>query len=189
MSGEKAPTPPSAGGGGAPAGGCVAPCPTSTYGTAITIEGSDDFKKKTIEALDAIKKTPTGAKMLKSIEDSGKKLTFKESSTGNSASPIDGAKAQRKADGTPGEGSGSTVRYNPNKPQVGDGSEPWMTRPPAVGLAHELIHAYHSANGTNDFTPKGEDMAVGVPPYDTEAVTENKIRDEWTPKQPNRPHY
>ncbi len=64
-----------------------------------------------------------------------------------------------------------------------------MTRPPGVGLGHELVHAYHSANGTNDFTQKGEDMAVGVAPYDKEDVSENKMREQWDPKQPLRPRY
>ena len=189
MSNETSPTPPSSGSGGTPAACTTTACPDpSKYGKAITIEGDDDFKKKTRQCLDAINKTPTGAKMIKSIEDSGKKVTFKETSQGNSAQ-AKSSKAKRKADGSPGDGSSSTVKYNPTKTQIGDGSEPWMKRPPCVGLAHELVHVYHSANGTGDFPPKSEDMAVGVPPYDTEPVTENKIRDEWTPKQPQRPRY
>ena len=142
-----------------------------------------------IDALDEIKSTPTGAAMLKSIEDSGKPVTIKATSGGNGARPLDGANAKRKTDGTPGSGSGTVVSFNPDRKQIGDGSEPWMTRPPAVGLAHELVHADHSANGTNDFTPAGEDMAVGLPPHDTQPFTENKIRDEWKPKQPKRPRY
>lgn len=190
MSSGKKTTSPTSGSGASPACSPTASCADSgKYGKAITIDGSDDFKKKTKECLDAINKTPTGAKMLKSIEDSGQKVTFQETSNGNSATPDDRSKAQRKADGTPGAGTGSTVKYNPNKTQIGDGSEPWMTRPPCVGVAHELVHVYHSANGTNDFTQKGEDMAVGNAPYDTEPVTENKMRDEWTPKQPQRTHY
>ena len=33
------------------------------------------------------------------------------------------------------------------------------------------------------------DMAVGLPPYDKQSFTENKIRNEWNPKQPQRPRY
>ena len=96
MSDNKTPTSPSAGSGGTPAACTTTPCPDAgKYGTAITIEGTDEFKKKTKECLDALNSTPTGAKMIKSIEDSGKKVTFKETSGGNSASPLDGSKATR----------------------------------------------------------------------------------------------
>jgi uncharacterized Zn-binding protein involved in type VI secretion len=175
------------GGGGGAAGGGGAPVPT-TYGS-IKLEGTPAERQKMIKALDDIKATPTGAAMLKSIDDSGQQVTIKATTGGNGAAPLDRANAQRKADGSPGSGSGSTVSFNPDRGTIGDGSEPWMTRPPAVGLAHELVHAEHSAHGTNDFTPAGEDMAVGVAPYENQPFTENKIRDEWNPKQPQRPHY
>ncbi len=170
----------------------VQPCPLTvpnTYGKGIKLEGNEEFRKKTIAELDRINKTPSGAKMLKSIDDSGKTVTIKQTSDGNGASPADISKAKLRSDGKPGEGSDTTVKFNPDKTQIGDGSEAWMKRPPGVGLAHEMVHAYHNANGTNDFTAKGEDMAVGVAPYDKEPVTENKIREEWDPKQPLRPHY
>lgn len=190
MSDSRPTSSPRAGGGAAPAACTTGTCPApNTWGSAITVNGSDDFRARTRQCLDTLNATPTGARMLRSIEASGHRLTFVESTAGNSASPTDAAAAQRRGDGTPGAGSDSTVRYNPNRTRVGDGSEPWMTRPPCIGLSHELVHAYHSANGTNDFTPAGEDMAVGVPPYDTNDVTENKIRHEWTPRQPARPHY
>ena len=155
----------------------------------ITIDGDDAFRKKTIEALDGIKKTPTGAKLLESLKNGGKPITIRPSTTGNGASPIDARKAVRKTDGTRGEGTGSIVSFNPDRRVIGDGSEPWHTRPPGVGLAHELIHANHSARGTNNFTAEGEDMAVGLGTHAHDAFTENKIRDEWNPKQPTRTHY
>lgn len=174
------------GAGGAP-GGQPNQVPT-TYGS-IKLEGTPAERLKMIKALDQIKATTSGAAMLKSIDRSGQQVTIKATTSGNGALPLNRVNAQRKADGTPGSGSGSTVNFNPDRGTIGDGSEPWMTRPPAVGLAHELVHADHSAHGTNDFTPAGEDMAVGVPPYDKQPFTENKIRNEWKPKQPQRPHY
>jgi hypothetical protein len=169
-----------------PIAGVTTQCPPPT---GFKIEGDDDFRKKTTECLAKIGKTPSGAKMLKAIGDSGQTVTIKKTSGGNGAGPTDKSKAQPMADGSPGAGSGSTVYFNPDKPQIGDGSEDWMKRPACVGLAHELVHAYHNANGTNDFTSKGEDLAVGVPPYDKEPVSENTIRSEWDPKQPARTHY
>jgi hypothetical protein len=91
-----------------------------------------------IQALDQIKATPTGADMLRSIDGSGQQVTIKATASGNGAGPLDRANAQRKADGSPGSGSGSTVYFNHYRGTIGDGSEPWMTRPPAIGLAHEL---------------------------------------------------
>lgn len=166
----------------------TATCESPAYGSAITIDGDDDFKRKARACLDAIKNTPTGAKMLREIESSGHKVTIKKTSGGNGAdaSSWDGG---RKDDGTPGTGCDTTVNYNPDKTQISDGSETWMNRPACIGMAHELVHAWRNAKGINDFTAKGEDMAVGVSPYENEAVTENKIRDEWTPKQPKRPRY
>ncbi len=167
----------------------VTGCPDSgKYGDAITIDGSEDFRKKTRLCLEAISKTATGAKMLKAIESGGKAVVIKETSGGNGID-ADSYDAERKADGTPGAGCNSTVHYNPTKTQIGDGSEGWMKRPPCIGLGHELVHAYHNSRGTNDFTQMGEQMAVGLDVYESETVSENKLRDEWKPKQPKRTQY
>ena len=189
MSGNKKTTPPSSDDGGCPADGGPPACPSGDYCKGIKTDGNDDFKRKTSACLDKIKATPSGAAMLKNLCGGSTTTTIKQTSGGNGAAPDDTSKAQRKPDGSPGVGSGSTIHFNSDRTQIGDGSEPWMNRPSCIGLAHELVHAYHSANGTNDFTSKGEDMAVGVPPYDTEPISENTIRSEWTPKQPARPHY
>ena len=86
------------------------------------------------------------------------------------------------------------------------GSEDWQTRPPAVGLAHELIHARHAQEGSidlgsspNDSKPDGsggtattlteEARTVGLPPYENEPYTENQIRSQWNPPQDERPYY
>ncbi|TCJ14778.1 hypothetical protein EZJ19_08970 [Parasulfuritortus cantonensis] len=83
-----------------------------------------------------------------------------------------------------------------------------MANPAAVRRAHELVHAAHAANGTidvkqedNDSRPDpadpkkmtqekhGEVRRVGVPPYDKEPYSENRIREQWSPKQATRPWY
>jgi type VI secretion system secreted protein VgrG len=189
-----------AGGGAAPPGGVLIgmigdmpvykmPNGTVKVGKAIVIKNDSAFQSAVLRDLAQIQSTPTGAKLLKSIDSSGQTVNINKSGAGNGASPVDGAKAVRKADGTPGDGTGSNVSYNPGKTSIGDGSKPWHTRPPAVGLAHELMHTNHSAHGTNDFTQTGEDMVVGNPPHDTQPFTENKVRSEWHPKQPNRDTY
>ena len=61
-------------------------------------------------------------------------------------------------------------------------------RPPAIGLAHELIHAYHNARGDQsgaDFgsfsTTLFELLCVGMSPWAAYPVTENAIRGAWPP--------
>jgi len=185
----------------------TAPCPLTpkTYGKAIKIEGDEEFRKKTIKALDDLKKTPTGKAMLESIEKSGKTVTIKPTTGGNSESAETGD-GFVGPDGKPGKGTNSTVLFNPDNQKIG--TEPWETRPPAIGLAHELIHAEQDANGTtkrgktdNDKvkdpsdptkiqqTPTYEAETAGIPPHDKGKFTENKIRSEWDPKQPERKWY
>lgn len=170
----------------------------------IALEGSDAFKEKTQAALKEIAATPSGAAMLAALKDSGKTVTIKETGDGNGCNGFtDDAMTK---DGKPGAGSNSTVLFNPERKSIG--SEPWETRPPAVGLGHELVHATHAAKGEvdlkkvdNDSKPDPSDpkktaqelaeevRTAGVPPYDKEPYSENKLRDEWTPKQPARAWY
>ncbi len=121
----------------------------STYGTGIKIEGDEDFRRKTIAALDDIKKTPTGAAMLADIDKSGKTVTIKPTTGGNAVNGLSSG-AFVGNDGKPGSGSDSTVLFNPDRTKIG--AEEWENRPPAVGLAHELVHADHAANGSVDMT-------------------------------------
>jgi uncharacterized Zn-binding protein involved in type VI secretion len=138
-------------GSGASGGAAPAP-PASTFGSAIKIEGDDNFKRQN------------------------------------------------------GAGGDSTVEYNPTNNNIG--TEDWQTRPPAVGLAHELVHATHASRGEVDMTPVANDSVkdpahpdqtakapteevrtAGIAPFDKEPYSENTIRNEWKPKQKPRPHY
>lgn len=181
------------------------PSVPTTYGKGIKLDGDEEFRKKTIEGLDKIKKTPTGKAMLDAIDASGKTVTIKETSGGNAVTGFNN-NAMQKADGTKGSGSDSTVSYNPDRTSIG--SEPWETRPPEVGLAHELVHATHAADGDintqqvqNDSKPDPSDptkfatemneevRTVGISPYDKEPYSENKIRAEWETSLPQREWY
>ncbi|WP_428650948.1 M91 family zinc metallopeptidase [Roseibium sp.] len=197
------------GGGGAGAGAGAAGAGavgTTNVGPAIKIEGTQEFRAKTAAALAKIAQTPSGAKMLYDIQNSGKTVTIVETSGGNE---VTGFTADGMVDGSgnPGSGSNSTVHYNPDRTSIGS-EEPWMTRPPEVGLAHEMAHAAHAANGEidttkvdNDHKPdpsdptknakviKEEARTAGIPPYDNEPYSENTIRNEWDPKQPERTYY
>ncbi|HEX4807765.1 MAG TPA: hypothetical protein VH325_02475 [Bryobacteraceae bacterium] len=82
---------------------------------------------------------------------------------------------------------------------AGDGSRSWVTwdagdpeywlnqrRPPAVALAHELLHAYFNLKGLQPGVEDGhfstvlfEYRCVGIGPWDEQTPSENTIRREW----------
>ncbi|GAA4051496.1 hypothetical protein GCM10022409_42890 [Hymenobacter glaciei] len=165
------------------------------------------FRNQVITDLEKIYATHTGKKMLESLADSGKKVTIHHSINGNA---IGGYRVPEgrflQVDG-PGIGTDSNIAYNPSVESVGK-EDVWETRPPAIGLAHELIHAEQAAYGRmpTGKAPNGpllkhpdskaekladirELEAVGVPPHDKYPFSENKIRAEWDPKQPPRDWY
>jgi len=58
-------------------------------------------------------------------------------------------------------------------------------RPAAIGLAHELIHALHNSRGVNMklVAKNGENIeeiiTTGMPPYNFEELSDNKMRTQW----------
>jgi uncharacterized Zn-binding protein involved in type VI secretion len=158
-----------------------------------------NYQDKVLADLKLIEETPTGKALLQSLNDAGGATIKKtEPKKGNSCD------FER------------VVSYNPDKETIG--TEAWETRPPAIGLAHELIHANHMATdtlhikdtgemetydnyGPNDSKPNPADKdnpplelleelyTVGIPPNDTDPYTENKIRSEWSTPQPQREWY
>lgn len=96
----------------------------------------------------------------------------------------------------PGTGSRSHVRFDPN----GSASckiDPAMNRrPPAIGLAHELIHSLHGSQGTSlqwvvdaGGACLEEVVTTGLPPYNFEELSDNKMRTQWSSKLPLRTQY
>jgi len=193
------------GGAGGGAGGAPGPVGTTNVGPSIQVKGTEEFREKTVQALAKIAQTPSGAKLLNDLHRSGKTITIVETAGGNGASYSGNPNVD--AHGHAGPGADTTVKYNPNKTSLGPGPA-WKTRPPEIGLAHELIHAKHASSGErdasmvqNDHKPdpadptkfaqvkKEEARTVGFPPYDNEPYSENSIRKEWDPPQPERPFY
>ena len=159
--------------------------------TNIIIDGDAEFVAQVKSNLKSIYQTPTGKKLIESLKNEKAEITIVPTLKGNSCS-LNGGK--------------SIVNFNPIKENIN--SEPWGNRPPAIGLAHELIHSHQSATNSiskdlvdndnkMDFadptkvlkTKKVEVEAVGVHPFDTGEFTENKIRAEWDPQQPLREYY
>jgi len=97
---------------------------------------------------------------------------------------------------TPGKGVSCYIRWNPDNDFIGNKSKfdvnapenRWRMRPPWIGLAHELIHAWRYLTGrcifssrSNTEQPKlAEWLTVGLAPVDQGKYTENGIRyDAW----------
>ena len=203
-------SPPAPAEGGAPpsAPATSPPIIEEAYSKGIEIKGTKEFIETTKDHLDNIGKTPTGKKLLESLAESGKTTTIIQTSGGNEAPPknfkaalakgstLKWEDSSKKEHSLTGDGSGSdtTVKYNPDRKSIGKGKEDWQTRPPEVGLAHELVHADDAAHGKMDGEKKDgvynyERQAVGLPPYEDKAISENKIRSEWDPTQTARPRY
>jgi type VI secretion system secreted protein VgrG len=180
------------------------PTDSANYGKAIKIKGSEEFQKKVLADLAAIKKTVTGAKLLDALDKSGKTVMIEQTNGGNSTGGF--TSEAKSKDGDWGNGSDSTIKYNPDLKAIS--TNKWGTRPPAIGLAHELIHSKHAAEGSVDTTKVDNDSkpdpadpkktakeldeevrAVGLPPHEDEDITENNIRNEWDPPQSKREWY
>jgi hypothetical protein len=96
---------------------------------------------------------------------------------------------------TPGPGSDSTVSFNHAKTFHCVGDPAMHQRPPAIGLAHELIHALHNSTGMNlSLVKKNEEnieelITTGIAPYNFEDLSDNKIRTGWPKMQELRTSY
>jgi hypothetical protein len=86
---------------------------------------------------------------------------------------------------TPGTGAASKVSFNHTKTFHCADDPAMHKRPPAIGLAHELIHALHNSCGQNLALVKkdGENIeeliTTGMPPYNFEELSDNKMRSQW----------
>jgi len=86
---------------------------------------------------------------------------------------------------TPGRGAASKVSFNHSKTFSCEHDPAMHQRPPAVGLAHELIHALHNSSGINMALAKKNNenieelITTGMPPYNFEELSDNKMRTQW----------
>jgi|GEM_PF-5635372 len=118
-----------------------------TLGENINIEGSSEFVDRVESDLAVLAAIPTSAAVLQSIdENSGDHtITIRLSASGDN-------EASTTGDGDPwegGDGKSGFVDYNPTNSQIGT-DETWQTRPPIVGLEHELLHGDDYVNGELD---------------------------------------
>jgi hypothetical protein len=107
--------------------------------------GPDNFENAVHADLQALYNTPTGRQLLDSLHASGQKIYIHYAPTNSiEFSQHTWEKGFYGLDGvTPGAGLGVSINYNPTLARADD--MPWNARPPAIGLAHELIHAEQAA--------------------------------------------
>ncbi|MBO0720408.1 MAG: hypothetical protein J2P41_06285 [Blastocatellia bacterium] len=180
---------------------------TDEYRPGCIIKGAVDFVEKVKAQLDSLAAIPLGEALLRSLAGSGRTVTIVPSERSNDARPDnyraavapgialrwrDESGMDRTIHGN-GKGSDTTIRYSPDLSKIGS-TEAWQRQPPAIWLAHELIHADDAAYGRMDpeFTDglrNYERQAIGLPPYEQKEFTENKIRAAWVEPQPLRPRY
>lgn len=86
---------------------------------------------------------------------------------------------------TAGKGQGSRINFNPDGLRSCMGDQ-MVKRPPEIGLAHELCHAWRNAKGERLFDDANscgffddEVMTTGFPPYQYERFNENMFRAAW----------
>lgn len=124
---------------------------------------------------------PIGAQLIAAIWVTGKNAWIQESFGGNRTVFDNLADASLQSDGSRGKGVNVRIDYNPGGKFTHDGTKPWELRPPAIGLAHELVHAWTGMNGMRapdvgtDDTPS-ERQAAGIGEFSDAIMSENRFR-------------
>ena len=162
----------------------------------LKIEGSAAFKGKVMPDLAWILTSSVGGEFWDAMAKSGHKMTIEETSGGNATGYDPDADSWEKDDGSPGKGCDVSIDYNPGEWNPYGDTEEWMTRPPAIGLAHEMVHGWTGmigtrAKGTVDVsgvTEKRREMqATGLGDWEKAKFSENKFRAAFG--LPLRPRY
>lgn len=114
-----------------------------------------DFQQKVLDDMTEMNNHPTGMETLNRNNNSGQTTTIQHTNGGNSTTfenwndgAANGKPAVGGGTGT-GNGTGSTIDYNPDR-EPPTAANPSVNRPADVGLNHEMVHAYHGAEGTDD---------------------------------------
>ena len=177
------------------------------YQSNLMLKGEPPFVAQTAAHLEELAQIAAGRALLRSLRLSGKIVRVIATTHANETVPDSYSRAfaqgrritwqtpagrKRTIVGT-GLGTRVTIKYNPAVSCIGCAGA-WQTAPPALWLAHELIHAVDAAYGLMEPEIVGgvhnyERQAVGLPPYEEKEFTENRFRIQWSPQQPLRTSY
>ena len=141
------------------------------YNSFITIEGTPEFQAKAVRDLNQIASTPSGKKLLASIQASGKQCRIHIDSEPNGTPgnwawtdpPSSGPNAPGlfKSDGSAGPKANAEIGYDPDLTSIsGPPNSPynkanWAQSPNCpsdVGLFHEMVHADDIMHGRANMT-------------------------------------
>lgn len=153
-------------------------------GTAnLSVEGTDKFKTGVFLDLAWLMTSGVGQTLINEIQAASHTVKITETGGGNSEDAANFDNGLETTDVPPkaGPGSNAVIKYNPNTLFIKDGSLDWHNRPPAIGLAHEMIHAWadvhgRSGRGKTGAVPRYELQAVGLDEYRTARISENNFR-------------
>ena len=138
-------------------------------GSALRINGTTAFAQQVASDVTTLLSLPEGRRLLTALDAAGRAVSLKTSSSGNRTTIPNPAAAFLRPGGVHGPGSASSVFYDPYETVIENGAQAWQSRPPVVGLCHELIHAANAAGGTlqpgttTSGVPKLELQAIGLP--------------------------
>ena len=148
---------------------------TKWNGVVIKTRPGDSkaFTGQVHAALDEIASQPAGKQLLQEIGDhqSNDKFGYKvaimpqasekrQTLFGRPRTYADGNVTRSASDqkaSTPGEGTVSSVKWNPQQTVTPDGK-----RPPFIGLAHEMIHAHNNLKGESSLISKPSSSTAGM---------------------------
>jgi len=166
-------------------------------GAGIAIEGQKVYKAAVLMDLAWLMTVSAGRDLIEEIVATGKNLTIKSTSGGNSASYVpDGDSFEILPEGegplTAGAGANVTIEYNTQEWNPYGGEEVWMNRPPAIGLSHEMVHAWTGmkgirARGETAGVRRRELQATGLGEFAEAVHSENRFRAAFG--LPPRPRY
>lgn len=161
----------------------------------ISVTGTEEFQTHVYLDLGWLMTSGVGQELIREIQEAGHDVAIVETGGGNGASYIPNADSWETEDvpPRPGPGSDVSVSFNPNRLFIKDGSLDWHNRPPAIGLAHEMVHAWTGVYGmrargrTDEGVKRRELQATGLGEFADNRLTENRFRAAFG--LPPRPEY
>jgi Effector protein/RTX calcium-binding nonapeptide repeat (4 copies) len=140
-----------------------------TPGYVVQVTGSTSYRQQVTSELTSLLSLPDGRRLLSALDSAGQAVSITQTAGGNETTILDPATAFLGAGGVHGAASATVISYNPYETTIEGGRQTWQSRPPIVGLYHELVHALNAATGTMQpgKTASGvlklEYQAVGLP--------------------------
>ena len=149
----------------------------------LSVDGTDTFKTGVYLDLAWLMTSPVGQELIQELQNASHTVKIVEGAGGNgeNAENFDDGLETTDAPPKAGPGSNATINFNPLKLSIGDGTLNWHTRPPAIGLAHEMVHAWadvygRTGRGETGGVKRYEHQAVGIEDYKEARISENKFR-------------